>query len=375
MGTILKTTNAGLNWITQQSCFSIGQNAIFFVDPLIGYLVGQEGIGKTTNGGQNWFVVFNPNKHVFTAFFLNKDTGYAGGKYQFFARTTNGGLNWTDMNSQTTDYLFSIYFTNSLTGYAVGGTFEYGTIIKTTNGGARWIRQNIGEPVCLYSVYFLNSFTGYTAGAYIDSNHTNPAIVLKTTNGGTNWVTQLIGQGYYVLFTLYFNNALTGYAGGITRILKTTNGGINWYSQLSTYYHYLYSICFTDINTGYAVTGESLIFKTTNGGEPIGIKPISTNIPGSFQLYQNYPNPFNPSTKIKFDIGPPLSPLLGKEGTGVVLKLFDILGREIATLVNENLNPETYEIIYDGSGLSSGIYFYKLQAGNFVETKKMLMLK
>jgi hypothetical protein len=108
---------------------------------------------------------------------------------------------------------------------------------------------------------------------------------------------------------------------------------------------------------------------------PIGIRNINISTPVNFQLYQNYPNPFNPSTKIKFDVGPPLSPLLGKEGTGVVLTVYDILGRVVATLVNEKLNPGTYEITYDGSGLSSGIYFYKLQAGSFVQTRKMVLLK
>jgi subtilisin-like proprotein convertase family protein len=88
--------------------------------------------------------------------------------------------------------------------------------------------------------------------------------------------------------------------------------------------------------------------------------------PGHFALYQNYPNPFNPSTKIKFQI---------VEFGFVTLKVYDVLGNEIANLVNEELSTGTYDVTFDASHFASGIYFYKIQAGNFVETKKMLMIK
>jgi hypothetical protein len=103
-----------------------------------------------------------------------------------------------------------------------------------------------------------------------------------------------------------------------------------------------------------------------------GIEPTNNSrIPNEFKLFQNYPNPFNPSTKIKFEL--PLS----KGGLkGVVsLKVYDILGKEIQTLVNEQLQPGTYEVEFDGSNLPSGIYFYKLSTGNFTETNKMLLIK
>jgi len=89
-------------------------------------------------------------------------------------------------------------------------------------------------------------------------------------------------------------------------------------------------------------------------------------IVSDYQLYQNYPNPFNPSTKIKFQI-PELS--------FVTLKVFDVLGSEVATLVNEVKQAGIYEVEFDGSALTSGVYLYKLQEGIFIETKKMLLLK
>lgn len=109
---------------------------------------------------------------------------------------------------------------------------------------------------------------------------------------------------------------------------------------------------------------------------PVGIVKNNNHIPTSFNLYQNYPNPFNPTTKIKFDI-PPLSVKNG-EGPGVrniTLKVYDLLGREVATLVNEKLQPGTYEVEFNGSDFPSGAYFYKLETGDFTHTKKMVLIK
>ncbi len=105
---------------------------------------------------------------------------------------------------------------------------------------------------------------------------------------------------------------------------------------------------------------------------PIGIEPINSEIPQYFALYQNYPNPFNPVTKIRFSI-----PLLRgvAEGRGVLLKIYDILGKEIALLVNEELRPGTYEIEWDASNFPSGVYFYSIITENFTQTNKMVVLK
>ncbi len=110
--------------------------------------------------------------------------------------------------------------------------------------------------------------------------------------------------------------------------------------------------------------GDTILTEITN---------LNTGISDKFALYQNYPNPFNPSTKIKFDIP---APHLYKGGQGgVSLKVFDILGKEITTLVNEKLNPGTYEVTFDGSNFASGIYFYQLKAGEFFGVKKLVLLK
>ena len=104
---------------------------------------------------------------------------------------------------------------------------------------------------------------------------------------------------------------------------------------------------------------------------PIGIRNISTTIPDNFYLSQNYPNPFNPVTKIKFDIPSNVK----SQMSNVKLKIYDISGKEVSTLVNEQLQPGSYEVTFEAGSLSSGVYFYKLSAGDFSETKKMLMIK
>ncbi|MBK7631221.1 MAG: T9SS type A sorting domain-containing protein [Ignavibacteriales bacterium] len=95
--------------------------------------------------------------------------------------------------------------------------------------------------------------------------------------------------------------------------------------------------------------------------------------PNEFRLEQNYPNPFNPNTKIKYTI--PNVSQSGVEGSRVQLKVYDVLGNEVATLVNETKPAGTYEVEFNASNLSSGVYFYKLQSGSFVETRKMILLK
>lgn len=97
-----------------------------------------------------------------------------------------------------------------------------------------------------------------------------------------------------------------------------------------------------------------------------GINNIKSELPSSFSLHQNYPNPFNPSTKIKFDL---------PKGSLVKLMIYDVLGREVAVLVNEKLNPGSYEYEWNAINLPGGVYFYKLKSGNFTETRRMVLVK
>ena len=123
-----------------------------------------------------------------------------------------------------------------------------------------------------------------------------------------------------------------------------------------------------DSLTAFAVGYYGTIIKTTNGGGEGGtfIEPIENSVPDKYQLYQNYPNPFNPSTAIEFDI-PKIS--------FVKLVVFDVLGKEAAVLVNEELKAGSYKIDFNAGNLSSGIYYYRLQTEKFTDTKKLTLLK
>ena len=107
-------------------------------------------------------------------------------------------------------------------------------------------------------------------------------------------------------------------------------------------------------------------------GRLVGVEDEKNNVPNTFSLSQNYPNPFNPTTTIRYSIP---SNVRREMSNVTQLKVFDILGKEVVTLVNEAKQPGIYEIAFDASALASGIYYYRLKAGDFTETKKMILLR
>ena len=160
---------------------------------------------------------------------------------------------------------------------------------------------------------------------------------------------------------------------GLGYIYKTTNGGDSWVQEWVT------PLVGTDLSdlrlqnnsTLWCVGNNSIIAKYDI---PVGIKNIS-GIVTDFQLYQNYPNPFNPFTRIKFNIAPLLRGVGEARGVYTQLKVYDITGKEIITLVNEQLQSGSYEVTFDGSNLSSGIYYYKLESNGLTNIKKMMLIK
>ncbi len=127
-----------------------------------------------------------------------------------------------------------------------------------------------------------------------------------------------------------------------------------------------------DIQSGADVCTDSLIMNgafTGNGtvcGLVIGIIPVSVEIPKSYELFSNYPNPFNPVTKIRFSI---------PRSTYTKLTIFNVTGKAVAVLVNENVSPGKYEVDWDASQSASGVYYYMLEADGFKATKKMVLIK
>jgi hypothetical protein len=221
-----------------------------------------------------------------------------------------------------------------------------------------WFQQTSGTTNSLTGVSFIDANNGWTVGF--------SGTILRTTDGGENWISQASGINddlYRVSFTDANNGTAVGDSG---IILRTTNGGTNWFSQVSGTTNGLFGVSFTDANNGTAVGYNGTILRTTDGGASFFEEKDIDEIPKAYYLSNNYPNPFNPSTKIKYSV---------PQTSQVQIKVFDVLGNEITTLVNEEKPTGTYELDWNAENLPSGVYFYQLRAGSFVETKKMVLMK
>ena len=128
----------------------------------------------------------------------------------------------------------------------------------------------------------------------------------------------------------------------------------------------MYDVSFTDANNGTAVGESGTIIRTTNGGVTFVEEEQIDEVPREFLLSQNYPNPFNPSIKIKFSLA---------EESYVNLSIFNMLGKNVKELINEMMKSGYYEVELNASDFASGIYFYRIKAGDFISTKKMILMK
>jgi hypothetical protein len=295
---------------------------------------------------------WNHNHILFDGYDIYVSTSY--GVY----KTTNSGQNWT--------LLIQISNVNSFAKSSLSmftGTTSLG-MRYSTNNGSNWLSTNNYSNSNIKSlIYYSGNLYGAIYGTgFASFNQTSGNWELKNS-GLTNFNINLI---YRVGNTIF---ACTQGGGIFTAIIGTWN----WTSHNEGMSNLnIYSLGIKGLNI-FAGSDSGKIYKRLTS-ELISVNNVSTTVPDKFELEQNYPNPFNPTTKIKFDI--PNLPL--GRGVGemtVTLKVFDILGKEIATLVNEQLQPGTYEVTFNGSSLPSGIYFYKLIAGDFVETKKLIILK
>ncbi|MDH3268219.1 MAG: YCF48-related protein [Ignavibacteria bacterium] len=372
-GNIYKTTNGGNNWEEQLGDTVAILNSVNFLDENFGCAVGESGtILITTNGGEIWQDKSFDNHPRYTSVqFTDENICFASGVGKVI-KTTDGGETWEAKLDTLTGYWCNLFFIDIYTGWVLDG--GNATIHKTTNGGDDWMILSQLMGCSLSNTFFISDSIGWYYG---DLSCANPGlgIISKTTNGGLDWTTQLGGSPYlgYTIASVFFVNENYGWAAGASfpywkgRIWSTTNGGENWVVQLTTgHFKPLGSICFVDENNGWVVGGYGTIFHTTNGGVSFVEEEKIDEIPADYNLTNNYPNPFNPSTKIRYSI---------LHTSKVVIKVFDVLGKEIETLVNEEKSVGTYEITWYAENLPSGIYFYQLKAGDFIDTKKMLLLK
>ncbi|MCX6150282.1 MAG: YCF48-related protein [Ignavibacteriales bacterium] len=359
-GTMLKTTNAGVTWSNQTTLTSHNINGIYFFSTSTGWLVGDGGIiKKTTDGGDNWTSQNSTTAANLQAVqFFDENIGWTIGGTSgqgVILKTTNGGTTWSSY-AGINQSLYSLSMVDANTGWVVGS----GEILKTIDGGATWNSQFTTSNT-LYSVLFADAYIGGAVGGY--------GYTYSTTDGGTNWTPK---PNYIGNFRCLCGiNSLTIWVvGENSNIYKSTDGGLTWAKQLTNNNYSntnFYDAQFVDANNGWVVGDNGTILRTTCGGVVTSVwENRSDEIPRSFLLSQNYPNPFNPSTIISFSL---------PTQSFTSLKVFDLLGREVTTIVSEEMAAGSYMRTWNAEGLPSGIYFYRLQADNFSETKKLMVIK
>lgn len=355
-GTILHTTTGGLLWNPVSTSYGGNFNSVYFFDSNRGWIVGDiSEILYTQDGGNTWFASANPTINNLKAIhFVNQSIGLAVGNYGTIIKTTNGGLNWFQQSTSTGNNFFGLDFVDEHYGWAVGAN---SAIYHTTNGGITWEEQ--ASPVSeatFYNVDFVNAQLGWVVGS--------SGIVLKTTNSGNTWIQQASPTTNALRSLCVVDSSAVYAVGFFGTLIRTLNGEL-WEVEPSGVYTNLWDVQFTDQYTGWIVGESGMILNARN--------PVTNIHPESesnyhWALEQNYPNPFNSSTIIRYQLRVP----------GVVsLKVYDMLGREVATLVDEfkQTGSYNYQFSINNYKLSSGIYFYRLQTDSFSDVKKFAVLK
>ncbi len=356
---VRKTTDGGLNWVPI-SVPTPRINDIQFLDASTGYVLDNAFIHKTTDGGASWTSYVLAGTCGIRMHFVNLLIGFVGACSAGVYRTTNGGVSWQNAPIPFVAGRFefgAIRFTTETTGFAVLN-FENepnpsnAMIYRTQSRGKEWSHVH-ASPGSLRSLSFPASDTGYAAGYNK---------VVRTTDGGGHWNVIAVNAN---VNDVYFTSTRVGYiAGWQGRILRTTDGGGSWELQTTPAMLDLHAIFFVNDSVRYAAGSGGIILKTRTGGTTAVLE--RDGIPHSVVLHQNYPNPFNPSTTIRFEVS--------RSGF-VSLKVYNLLGQEVATLVDGIQDSGFKAVEFDGSNLPSGVYFYQLKAGHFVQTKKMLLIR
>jgi photosystem II stability/assembly factor-like uncharacterized protein len=365
-GVILKTTNAGTNWIQQTS--GITDKYLYGIDAInanVVFCVGWfQTFLKSTNGGINWIVIRNglwgQSPSFFNLFFLNENTGWLL-RNNYILRTTNGGTTF-DSTYVIYSYLRDVYFKDALTGIICG---DGALIIRSTDGGLVWNEVTVPHGGVLsdfFRISVVNNLFGWVIGR-------GNKRVYKTINFGITWdsiatVPYPAGTENYSVF---FSSINTGWSGGTYGyVFKSTNGGLNWIQQFTPIDGFRNSFWFYNDSIGWVVGGGGYILQTTNGGTYLSITKISNSVPDRYILHQNFPNPFNYKTVIDFEIC---------ENNKYKLDIYDITGKLIEIVFDNFLTRGCYRITYNTDILSSGTYFYVLSSNGKSLTRKFTLLK
>ncbi len=364
-GKLLKTHNGGNDWETSTITTGVDFYDLLLYSSDSAWALQAGTLYRTVDGGNTWSPKIISGTNMFKL--KNSNLGWVGG-YNIIYKTTNSGSTWASSNPYPSLEVNwdNLFFVNSDVGFAsyrehiiAHPSHDTCAIIKTTDGGISWSRLDLLLPDVIMGIYFLNDNTGWVA----DYN----SHIFKTTDGGQSWSKYTYMEQNFSAKAIAFVDSLTGYAVGKSGlILKTSDGGLSWKKQFTFSSIDFVDLCFVNSKTGWVVGNSGTILKTIDGG----ISDIKTDDnslkPNKHFLNQNYPNPFNPNTTISFSL---------PKNEFVSLKIFDILGREVTILINEELSSGIHSKQWNANNLSSGIYFYTLKAGNYSATKKMILIK
>ena len=326
-------------------------------------------IYRTTNGGFTWQEVFNQeNGHINAINMVTLNDGICIGnpveRRWSIWKTIDGGITWDSSGMYLPQSGSETGFINAFCSSPSGNTLWFGTnnygIYQSSNSGAEWSFLSTYPEKNNRTIWFdYNLNPGYSGGANL----------IRTSDYGLNWqILRTIGSDEIVGVTASAFARLNWFVRNSNKIYYSPQFWSPWelsYTSQSGNYRYI-----TIERNGFF--GGAVFAIKDNGGITrtfflsIGINTISTEVPSSFSLSQNYPNPFNPDTKFKFSI---------PNKSNVKLKIYNSLGTEIETLVDNELSPAVYEASWDASKYTSGVYFYRLQTNTFSDTKKMILVK
>jgi photosystem II stability/assembly factor-like uncharacterized protein len=347
---VLKTTDGGDNWTLYPTNDDL--NGIHFVDEMNGWVCGNDGfLLQTTDGGDSWM---NRNSGAFDklrdVFMVDASTGWIVGRDGILRKTTDGGMTWTHQTNPAVDDLYKVFATDENTAWVVG---QDGLILHTMNGGTTWMIQPSGTTETIESVYFIDNQNGWISG--------NLGIVKKTDNGGINWLTQPTDVTADVNDILFIGSGNGWFVTGTGEIYNSIDSGTSWELN-DDFFGALFAVNFVNPNYGFVSGANGFMAKYT---VVTGIEN-ELNLPFNLTLHQNYPNPFNATTMIQFELS---------SASFVTLDIFNVIGQKITTLIASDLQAGPHQIAWNAAGQSSGIYYYKIKAGDNSMTKRMVLLK
>lgn len=386
---VYKTTDGGSTWIPQDTSMGAGF-ALSVLDANVAFYANypgstpSRGIRRTTDGGTTWQTVGTAQLYYTDFKFVTQETGYAVGgtipeSHPFVRKTTDGGTSWTTLWTGTGSFEFeAVSFPNQMKGWAV--TYD-AIIFHTTNGGVTWEPQDSIRPPAfgwlpVRDIFFLTADSGWAVGG-VASN----MLTARTVDGGENWLyTTTVGSSLREV--LFLNNSLGWFVraiNGAPFVARSTDGGVTWVTQYPDPYtgNGFESISMANENLGWAVGHPSTIYKTTNGGV-VTVDETPPGSPDRFTLRQNYPNPFNPATTIQYGL---------PYNSRVRLTIYNILGQEVKTLIDESQSARYHSVQWDGTNkkgapVTSGIYFYRIEAtgpteakSTHIQAKKMVLMR